>query len=115
MDTMTSGNPSELCSLSWRNCSELSATEQFAISRVSLAILIHTAQVHQDHVGFAQAMCHTANTARVLDDLVRAHFLHKGLDGSYTRGSDGRDPIRSRMARADGNVSSVTSASRRAS
>ena len=57
---------------------------------------------------------HISICALVLEDLVRAQFLHKGLDGSYARGSDG-GPIRSRMARAEGNASPVLSASRRAS
>ena len=57
---------------------------------------------------------HISICALVLEDLVRAQFLHKGLDGSYARGSDG-GPIRSRMARAEGNASPVLSASHRAS
>ena len=57
---------------------------------------------------------HLSICALVLEDLVRAQFLHKGLDGSYARGSDG-GAIRSRMASAEGNASPVLSASRRAS
>ena len=53
--------------------------------------------------------------ALVLDDLVRAQFLHKTLDGSYARGSDGSGPTRSRTARAEGTTGPVVSASRRAS
>jgi len=52
--------------------------------------------------------------ALVLDDLGRAQFLCKALDGSYARASDGGH-VRSRMARAEGNASSILSASRRAS
>jgi hypothetical protein len=58
---------------------------------------------------------HISICALVLDDLVRAQFLNKGLDGSYARGSDGGGRIRSRMARTEGNPSPVLSASRRAS
>jgi hypothetical protein len=36
----------------------------------------------------------------VLEDLLRAQFLYKGLDGSYARPSDG-GRVRSRMARAE--------------
>jgi hypothetical protein len=50
----------------------------------------------------------------VLEDLLRAQFLYKGLDGSYARPSDG-GRVRSRMARAEGNADSVFSVSRRAS
>ena len=57
---------------------------------------------------------HISICALVLDDLVRAQFLHKGSEGSYVRGSAG-GPIRSRMARAEGNASPVRSVSRRAS
>ena len=32
---------------------------------------------------------HVSICALVLEDLVRAQFLHKGLDGSYAHGSDG--------------------------
>ena len=53
--------------------------------------------------------------ALVLDDLLRAQFLYKGLDGSYARPSDGGGQVRSRMARAEGNAGSVLSVSRRAS
>ena len=52
--------------------------------------------------------------ALVLQDLVRAQFLHIGPDGSYARGSDGR-ASRSRTAKAEWNGSPVPSASRRAS
>jgi hypothetical protein len=51
----------------------------------------------------------------VLEHLVRARFLHKGLDGSYARCSDGGGPIRSGMAKAELDASPVLSASRRAS
>jgi hypothetical protein len=37
---------------------------------------------------------------QVLDDLVRAKFLHTGPDGSYVRGGDD-SPARFRMARAE--------------
>jgi hypothetical protein len=57
---------------------------------------------------------HISICVLVLEDLVRTHFLHKGLDGSYARGSDG-GLIRSRMARAEGTARPVLLASRRAS
>jgi hypothetical protein len=53
--------------------------------------------------------------ALVLDDLVRAQFLSKGLDGSYARGSDGGGSIRWHVAGTEGHASPVLSASRRAS
>jgi len=53
--------------------------------------------------------------ALVLDDLRRAQFLCKGLDGSYARPSDGSGQVRSRVARAEGNAASVFPVSRRAS
>ena len=52
--------------------------------------------------------------AVVLEDLVRAQFLHVGPDGSYGRSSHGHHP-RSGMARSPWNASPVSSASRRAS
>ncbi len=52
--------------------------------------------------------------ALVLDDLVRAQFLHRGLDGSYARGGDG-DPSRPRVARAEWNRSRMSSVSHRTS
>ena len=52
--------------------------------------------------------------ARVLEDLVRAQFLHLRPDGSYTRGSD-HGPIRPRMAKAAGTASRILKPSRRAS
>ena len=47
-----------------------------------------------------QRLCgvQTAICALVLEDLVRAQFLHMGADGSYSRGNDG-SPARSRMPR----------------
>ena len=51
--------------------------------------------------------------AAVLDDLVRAHFLHRLSDGSYARGGDGNTG-RSRLARPQWNASAMSS-SRRAS
>ena len=56
---------------------------------------------------------HISICALVLDDLVRVHFLHKELDGSYARRSDGGGPVQSRMARAEANASPVRSTSRR--
>ena len=51
----------------------------------------------------------------VLDDLVRAQFLCKAVDGSYARASDGGGHARSRMRGPDGNAGSIPTASRRAS
>jgi len=53
--------------------------------------------------------------AIVLDDLVRAQFLYKRLDGSYARASDGGGQVRPRMARAQANTGSIVPFSRRAS
>ena len=50
--------------------------------------------------------------ALVLDDLARAQFLHKGLDGSYSRAAQERP--RSRVAKAELNTTLIQS-SRRAS
>ena len=58
---------------------------------------------------------HISIVALVLDELVRAQFLHKGPDGSYARGSDGGSPSRSRMATVGGNASAALSMSRRVS
>ena len=52
--------------------------------------------------------------AVVLEDLVRAQFLHRGPDGSYARGGD-RNSARSRMAIVHSNASPLSSTSRRAS
>lgn len=52
--------------------------------------------------------------ARVLEDLVRAQFLHMWPDGSYTKDSD-HIAIRPRMAKVERNTCPDLTASRRAS
>ena len=48
----------------------------------------------------------------VLEDLVRAQFLHRGPDESYTRGSDG-NPDRPRLASHEWNAGLFSPLSRR--